>query len=252
MVEYSEHFYKSVTSRALTASEVIANTLLQNCNPNSIIDIGAGDGSWIVTLASKSEAKRLIAVDLPGSNFESIKNSNKTIEVQTIDFEQEMIQNGEPYDLAICVEVIEHISSDRALRLLDWMSENCRAIIFSGATPGQGGTHHINEQSQSYWIGSMSKRGFIPIDNMRPQLINNKKVASYYRNNIFLYINSRYINEAYIVELLKESITQDSFIFKDIRNSLEKITHKIVSLLPVKVVTYIAEIKSRLEIVQKP
>ena len=33
-------------------------------------------------------------------------------------------------------------------------------VIFSAATPGQGGTDHVNERPHSYWIEKFSARGY--------------------------------------------------------------------------------------------
>ena len=246
MTNYSADFYNSVTSRAGIASEVVANIALEAFQPKSVIDIGAGDGIWSATIARLGSPELITAVDLPGSTFRVLKNLSADVEYVTLNFENEMLPNRSIYDLAICVEVIEHISSNRALLLLDWISENCRTIIFSGATPGQGGTHHINEQSQSYWLSVMMLRGFIPIDNIRPRLSDDKRVPKYYQNNIFFFINSKFLHEEKILEVLHQTITQNSFAFKDTRNRLSKYIQKILSLLPVLIVTYLAEGKSKL------
>ena len=104
------------------------------------------------------------------------------------------------------MKVIEHISTQRALALLDWISVNCYAIIFSGATPGQGGTQHINEQKQEYWLSKMISLGFIPCDNIRPILSKQKEVPAYYRNNVFFYINSKFLQQPKLLYALQETL----------------------------------------------
>jgi len=234
-----------VTSRAKKTSQVVAELVLQDFIPNSIIDIGAGDGTWMTSLASNLGSTRLTAVDLPGSTFEILKGFQKSIEFLTLDFENSMIENGVPYDLAICVEVIEHISHPRGLILLDWISDNCRTVIFSGAIPGQGGTLHINEQNQDYWLRAMMNRGFIPIDNIRPILFKVSEVPSYYRNNIFFFVNSNFLHETRMSHLLFKTIRQDSFGFTDVRSYPAKFIHRLIAILPVGIVTFIAELKSK-------
>ena len=248
MSGYSTDFYQSVTSRAVIASEVALGTILKNFVAQSVIDIGAGDGVWTSTALSIGNPTRLTVVDLPGSTFKLLQKVDKSIKKITLNFENDMLKNGEPYDLGICVEVIEHISTGRALLLLDWISVNCCTVMFSGAIPGQGGTHHINEQNQSYWLNVMMARGFIPIDNIRPQLYRNGKIPQYYRNNIFFFINSRFIHEHRIKKLLKESITQESFAFMDTRSIILRTIQKILAFLPVTAVSQLATLKLKVKL----
>jgi cyclopropane fatty-acyl-phospholipid synthase-like methyltransferase len=247
MPNYSRSFYNSVTSRAMIASRLVFETLEKNYQPDSIIDIGSGDGIWLKTFADQSGIKRVCAVDLPGSTFKELQNIELEIEFKTIDFETEMLENREPFELAICVEVIEHISTERALALLDWISLNCHAIIFSGATPGQGGTQHINEQKQEYWINKMISRGFIPCDNIRPILSKQKEVPAYYRNNMFFYINSKFLQQPKLLCALQGSLKQESFTYRDCRSKYLKYAQKLLSMVPVYLVSRLAEAKSKLD-----
>jgi hypothetical protein len=246
MSKYSKSFYSSVTSRAKLASQLVFETVRTNYQPDSIIDIGSGDGIWTKTFAAHSKKIRLCAVDLPGSTFKELQNIEQAIEFKTIDFETEMLENRQPFELAICVEVIEHISTERALILLNWISVNCHAVIFSGATPGQGGTQHINEQKQEYWLSKMSSLGFIPCDNIRPVLDKQKEVPAYYRNNMFFFINSKFLQQPKLLHALQESLKQESFTFVDCRGISLKFAQKLLSKAPVHLVSRLAEVKSKL------
>lgn len=55
-------------------------------------------------------------------------------------------------DLAICLEVGEHLSPELGDRLVRLLSELSSTIVFSAAPRGQGGIAHINEQPREYWI----------------------------------------------------------------------------------------------------
>ncbi len=58
----------------------------------------------------------------------------------------------ERYDLAICLEVAEHLHAKWAERLVDTLSLCSDTILLTAATPGQGGTNHYNERPHSYWL----------------------------------------------------------------------------------------------------
>lgn len=67
------------------------------------------------------------------------------------------------YALTLCLEVAEHLPETVADTLCDTLATVTASkgrLLFSAATPGQGGAGHINEQQYSYWIMKLDKVGF--------------------------------------------------------------------------------------------
>jgi hypothetical protein len=62
-------------------------------------------------------------------------------------------------------------------------------ILFSAAIPGQGGTHHINEQFPEYWAAVFRQKGFSVVDVLRPAIWTNNRVNWWYRQNLLLFMN---------------------------------------------------------------
>jgi hypothetical protein len=67
-------------------------------------------------------------------------------------------------DLAICLEVAEHLSADRGQSLIEDLCALAHVVLFSAAVPRQGGTKHINERWQSYWAAQFRERGYTAYD----------------------------------------------------------------------------------------
>lgn len=66
-----------------------------------------------------------------------------------------------PADLVMCTEVVEHLGAAFADTLVQSLTDSARHWIYlTAATPGQGGTDHVNEQPHSYWIEKLEARGF--------------------------------------------------------------------------------------------
>ena len=65
------------------------------------------------------------------------------------------------------------------------------AIVFSAATPLQGGIHHVNEQWPDYWIRRFEQHGFTCWDVFRPSIRYDRSVAWIYRQNLMLVLGSR-------------------------------------------------------------
>jgi len=67
---------------------------------------------------------------------------------------------GTNYDLALCLEVGEHIPQKYEQVFIDNVCEfTSKDLIISWAIPGQGGAGHFNEQPNEYIINEFIKRG---------------------------------------------------------------------------------------------
>ncbi len=93
----------------------------------------------------------------------------------------------EPFDLAISLEVAEHLSPERAMSFVEDICAAAPCVLFSAAIPHQGGRHHVNEQWQSYWTERFLQQGYRPIDLVRPQIWTQDRIPFYYRQNTILY-----------------------------------------------------------------
>ncbi len=67
---------------------------------------------------------------------------------------------GEKYDLAISIEVAEHIEGEFAGVFVDTLTSLSDCVVLTAAPPGQGGIAHVNEQPWEYWRDLFRARGF--------------------------------------------------------------------------------------------
>jgi hypothetical protein len=84
-------------------------------------------------------------------------------------------------------------------------------VLFGAAFPGQGGTEHVNEQWQSYWARKFSAHGYRPLDIVRPQIISNQDIPTWYRNNTILYVRKNEYRQT-----LNEILDQDRLIITNL------------------------------------
>ena len=92
------------------------------------------------------------------------------------------------FDLAICLEVAEHLSPDIGIHLVKLLTNLSDVILFSAAVPHQGGINHINEQWAEYWQEIFAEHGYEYYDVIRPKIWNNKNVKWWYKQNSFLVV----------------------------------------------------------------
>jgi hypothetical protein len=95
---------------------------------------------------------------------------------------------NEKFDLAMSLEVAEHLPKESAEKFIKELTLLSDVVLFSAAIPGQGGTHHINEQYPEYWAEIFKQQKYIPVDCIRPNIWNENGVEFWYKQNLLLFI----------------------------------------------------------------
>jgi hypothetical protein len=181
---YSKDFYSGQVDGSVRSAKVILPLVYGLYQPRSVIDFGCGRGGWLETAESLGSS-RLRGLDGNWVNEEDLLSDN--IEFESVDFE-EAIEIDERFDLCISLEVAEHISGRNANRFIRELCSCSDVVLFSAAIKEQGGTRHINEQRQSYWIKLFKSNGYACLDVIRPLVWNNEEVQYWYRQNAFLFV----------------------------------------------------------------
>jgi hypothetical protein len=79
----------------------------------------------------------------------------------------------------MCIEVAEHIEENKADLIVEKVSEaTLKTLIWTAATPGQGGIGHINCQPKEYWLEKFTKIGLVRNTEKEQQLIEHMKTGS--------------------------------------------------------------------------
>jgi SAM-dependent methyltransferase len=226
---YSNTFFDSVTDSALQSAKVIVPMVLDLVNASSVLDVGCGRGAWL-TVFKDHGVERIIGID--GSYVDQSKLLIESRSFFPTDLSRPFKVPG-VFDLAICLEVAEHLPASIATKLVHQLTEAAPVILFSAAIPGQGGTNHINEQWPWYWEKLFEERGYYKLDPIRTSIWQDQRVASWYRQNLFLYASSGLISESPRLkeERLKAKASDLELINK---NQLLRYTYVsgIMSLLP--------------------
>lgn len=182
---YDEAFYEKQFEGARRSARTILSSLYPLFKPASVVDFGCGRGAWLAAAGELGSAE-LIGFDGPWVKPESL--ADRRIHFSAVDMEQPITLERR-CDLAISVEVAEHLTPRRAQ---SFVADICRAadvVVFGAAVKNQGGDSHINEQFQSYWIAQFERQGYDCFDIFRPQIWNNAGVEYWYRQNTFLFLN---------------------------------------------------------------
>ncbi|WP_373032999.1 methyltransferase domain-containing protein [Sulfurovum sp.] len=187
---YNERFYRKRHLRTNYSAEKILSCALQILpEVTSAIDLGCGVGTWLSVLQQKG-IKRIQGVDGSWVSQEHLVIPKENFLEKNLD---EKINLAERYDLAISLEVAEHLPADKASTFVDSLTQLSDMILFSAAIPYQVGKSHINCQWPEYWKEIFAKKGFILFDVIRGKIWDDSKIPVWYRQNIFLFVNKEQI-----------------------------------------------------------
>jgi SAM-dependent methyltransferase len=195
---YTKEFYDSLQGYSRQSAEVIVPLVVEAINPNRVIDVGCGDGTWLKVF-QESGVKEILGIDGEYVNEETLIIPKQ--DFVPFDLKQPFRLEKE-FDLVLSLEVAEHLPETCAETFVETLTNLGRVVLFSAAIPGQGGENHINEQWQDYWIGKFQDRNYIAIDYIRKKVWDDPRVAYWYSQNTFLFIQKDYFDENHILRQL--------------------------------------------------
>jgi SAM-dependent methyltransferase len=182
-VSYKEDFFALHQANSTSSANHVIPVILSYIQPDSVVDIGCGIGTWLAVWKQKG-------VTVLGVDGDYVKKE------QLLVSPEEFISHdlghpfsaGKKFDLVTSLEVGEHIQPASARVFVDTLCNLGDVILFTAAIPGQGGTYHVNEQYPDYWASLFEVQGFVAIDCIRKQIWNNKNISWWYRQNILFFV----------------------------------------------------------------
>ena len=182
---YTDEFYDYIEAGAGISALAMIDALSRDIKINSVLDVGCGRGAWLGKWV-KSGVEDVIGVDGDYVAKETLRFSEEKF--RAVDLTSAM-DLGRQFDLVQCLEVAEHLPQDAAVNLIKSLVRHGDVILFSAATPGQGGEFHINEQPLEFWRKIFAQFKYQPFDAIRPKLESNPRVMPWYKYNTILYAN---------------------------------------------------------------
>lgn len=137
------------SNQAAALGELLARVL----SPGSVIDVGCGPGLYLLPFAA--HGARIYGIDGASKAGGVLLPS----QFELVDLRNPWVPHAK-FDLALCIEVAEHLRPEHAPTLVATLARCADSIFFTAARPGQGGEGHHNEQPQSYWLDLFSQYGF--------------------------------------------------------------------------------------------
>ena len=183
---YSRTFFSRLDEEQGRSYDVIAETIVDRFHPQAVIDVGSGSGALLAALQRRGVPR---LAGLEGSE-EGLRRSRRLrVNAGFCDLTQPF-RLGPQFDVAVCLEVAEHLPADVADQFAGCLASGPDVLVFSAATPGQGGENHVNEQPHDYWIEKLRAHGFAVDEEMTARVReewSERAVASWYCRNVIFF-----------------------------------------------------------------
>jgi len=166
------------------AAMEIVPVLIEWFHPKSVVDIGCGLGTWLYVFKSLG-IKEILGIEGHHLNTDLLVIDRDEVILTDLEEELGIVRK---FDLALSLEVAEHLSKASADCFIQSLTKLSDIIVFSAAIPGQGGQNHINEQWIGYWQSQFIKHDFVFTDEIRPLFWNNEKIEWWYKQNMVIAI----------------------------------------------------------------
>jgi hypothetical protein len=181
---YDAAFFRDVERITAESAAAAVPHILALVPTTRVIDVGAGEGHWVEQFAARG--CNILAVDGPHVDRRRLRVPPGAFVAHDLRRRLPTALSRWDADLVLCLEVAEHLPAWRGPGLIREICELAPRIVFSAASPGQGGRGHVNEQDSDYWIALFEDCGFAITRRLNRLFAKAGGVASWYVDNTFL------------------------------------------------------------------
>lgn len=133
-------------------AEHVCKAIMYTISPISVIDVGCATGDLVLGFGEYNIFSKGLEGAKTVSKYLVIPESDVAFrDLRVPMYSAPFLPIPLKYDLAMCLEVVEHIEIEFADILVENLCVMGDKILLSAAPPGQGGHHHVNCQHPEYW-----------------------------------------------------------------------------------------------------
>ena len=151
---YDRQYYAKYFDEVAESAVPMAALIVEREAPRTCIDVGCGSGEVLLEMSKLGVS--CVGFDNSSAALEICRE--RGLEVHQLDLTAGT-KPTKSADLVISTEVAEHLPPEIADAYVAYLVASGDVIYMTAATPGQGGTMHLNEQPYEYWIEKFQAAG---------------------------------------------------------------------------------------------
>jgi glycosyltransferase involved in cell wall biosynthesis/Flp pilus assembly protein TadD len=180
---YTREFQVHTHLQAHRSAQEVVPHVLELLQPQSIVDVGCGVGSWLAVFRQHG-IHDVLGVDGAYVDQKLLQIPREQFLAHDL---SKPLRLGRQFDLAMSLEVAEHLPAESAATFIESLVGLAPVVLFSAAVPFQGGTHHVNEQWPGYWAQLFERHDYVVVDGLREKVWLNDRVEWWYCQNLLVF-----------------------------------------------------------------
>lgn len=198
--------YDQIREGCQRSAAAVAPILNDLFRPQTIVDVGGGEGWWAVAFHALGVKSSTVDFSIPADITAGIDYLG--CDLNDLSHLAGLVRSVGACDLALCLEVGEHLHPVTALPLVETLCTLAPVVAFSAAVPGQGGQGHVNEQWPGYWVNLFNQCGYVVSGALRWRLWGNPDVEPWYQQNLLIAVR-RGVQADYNDELFRSHLSAE-------------------------------------------
>jgi hypothetical protein len=211
---------------SLSSARAIVPIVMRMVRPTSVIDLGCRTGDWL-SVFREHGVERIKGLDAFEADERDLRVPRDCVSVADL---REPYTTDAEFDLAVSLEVAEHLPEDCADTLIETLVGLAPVVLFSAAIPFQDGLHHVNSQWPEYWRDMFSRRGYVVVDCIRSRIWNDESVEYWYAQNTLLYVREDRLGDYSMLVEERERTRLDQLALVHPRNYTAKASADVNSM----------------------
>ena len=236
---YDAAFQNMTATGSTYAARRIVSAVRTILEVKSVLDVGCARGTWLREWRAQ-EVHDILGVDGDYVDRGKLEIDPKCFVVRDL---AAPFSLGRRFDVAQGLEVAEHLPPARAESFVADLVAHAPVVLFSAAPPGQGGENHLNEQAGDYWQKIFLGHDFVAIDCLRPLLERENSIPSWYRYNLFLYVQRNTLDR--ISPFARQFELEDGELVSDNSSLSYRLRKLVVRSLPAPLHNQLAKWNAR-------
>ena len=185
-VVYDARFYDKGDPMKQGSYARFVRALFDLLEPRSVVDVGCGSGIMLMEFSKLGVS--VLGVEGSRAGIERSRLGDRVVRAN--------LERGVPdlgrFDLCLCIEVAEHLSSRSGPALVDGLTRLSDVVVFTAAQPGQKGTVHMNLRPMTYWEQLFAEHDFAisPVHEQLLRAIADTPEPRYLHENLVVFERS--------------------------------------------------------------